>query len=232
MNDDPSNREPHAREPHAREQPPRRFAGDGGWLELVYSSQSAGELREHYDTWAASYDDQLADVWCDHVVAGAGLLATHLPDRDARILDAGAGTGLVGQALGQLGYRQLTAVDLSPAMLGQARVRGVYREVRCGDFADPAVLADCSPFAAVIAMGVFARGHAGHGALCNLVEHLEPGGLLVLSIHDNYLPAIWPALAALPLEPLQRSVLPIYRDESITIAVTRRLVKKTTLDKG
>ena len=52
--------------------------------------------------------------------------ARHL-DKDESILDAGAGTGLVGECLHQMGYRNLTAMDLSTGMLEVARRKNIYQ---------------------------------------------------------------------------------------------------------
>ena len=43
-----------------------------------------------------------------------------------RILDAGAGTGLLGAALVERGFTSLDALDLSPAMLAEAGRKGIY----------------------------------------------------------------------------------------------------------
>ena len=59
----------------------------------------------------------------------AHVFASHVP-RHARVLDAGAGTGLVGEALSELGYNQLFAMDLSQGMLEEARKKDIYLELR------------------------------------------------------------------------------------------------------
>ncbi|MCH7907152.1 MAG: class I SAM-dependent methyltransferase, partial [Chloroflexi bacterium] len=48
----------------------------------------------------------------------------------ARILDAGAGTGLVGELLARAGYGDLNGVDISTEMIARARLKGVYRDLR------------------------------------------------------------------------------------------------------
>ena len=49
---------------------------------------------------------------------------------DARILDAGVGTGLVGALLAERGYQNLVAMDLSNGMLDEARKKNVYEDFR------------------------------------------------------------------------------------------------------
>ena len=85
------------------------------------SAQNNQELAEIYERWAKDYDRDLVQVFGrDAPRRSAEVLARHVR-KEARILDAGAGTGLVGLALAQLGYNQLTAMDLSRAMLDESR---------------------------------------------------------------------------------------------------------------
>jgi SAM-dependent methyltransferase len=80
------------------------------------------DVRRGWDEHANSYDD-----WCqtfegavEHHVDWE-LLKGYLPQsRDARILDAGGGTGRITLPLAKLGY-SVTLCDISPAMLNVAR---------------------------------------------------------------------------------------------------------------
>ena len=64
-------------------------------------------------------------------------LARHAADRGARLLDAGAGTGMVGEELARLGFRHITALDLSPGMLKTANEKSVYEELVVGEMGKP-----------------------------------------------------------------------------------------------
>ena len=78
---------------------------------------------------------------------------------DAKVLDAGAGTGLVGERLCEAGYRDLVGIDLSPGMLAVARGKDVYRELRQTNLGESLAFPD-DAFDAVISVGVFTTGHA------------------------------------------------------------------------
>ena len=82
-------------------------------VQWIYSSRNNQELAERYDQWAKDYDSDLERdfAWVGPQRA-AEILAQHVP-KEANILDAGAGTGLVGQCLAQLGYQNMVAMDLS-----------------------------------------------------------------------------------------------------------------------
>ncbi len=86
-----------------------------------------------YAAWADSYDADLIDAYGYMAPADAvaALIAPNLSGgalaRDARILDAGCGTGQAGALLAAAGYGHVDGADLSPEMRAVAARRGVYR---------------------------------------------------------------------------------------------------------
>lgn len=147
-------------------------------LAAVYAAGGRAELERQYKTWAAHYD---ADVFAlGYTVPGmvAAMTARHLPGEAAPLLDCGAGTGLLGVLLTGLGYRGLTAIDMSREMLELAAARGVY------DFCQRMVLGERldfpdATFAAVAAAGVFTAGHAPAESFTELCRVTRPGGLVI-----------------------------------------------------
>ena len=101
-------------------------------LEQAYAAKSNAELRALYDAWAAQYDQDLQAFGYSYPPAIAGLVGRYVREREAPILDAGAGTGIVGEVLSILGYTRLTGIALSLSERGAeepdvgraARVRG------------------------------------------------------------------------------------------------------------
>ncbi len=74
------------------------------YVQRVYESQSNDELASNYDAWADTYDRDTIDNWGrQDPDVGAEVFAKYV-DVDARILDAGAGTGIVGKLLADKGY--------------------------------------------------------------------------------------------------------------------------------
>lgn len=128
-------------------------------VQWVYSSASNRELQERYDEWASTYDTDLEnDFGYVGPWVAADVFARHVPT-DASVLDAGAGTGLVGKLLAEKGYGEIDAMDMSKGMLEEARKTGAYKafhQMVMGerlDFPDAA-------YDAVVAIGVLTIGHA------------------------------------------------------------------------
>ncbi len=153
-------------------------------VQWVYSSRDNRELEERYDQWSKDYDRDLSTEFeYRSPRRAAEVLAAHVP-RDARILDAGAGTGLVGEILASMGYRRMVAMDLSQGMLEEARKKGVYEDFHqmvMGETLDY----ETGSFDAVITVGVLTVGHAPASSLDELVRVTRPNGHIVFSLRPD-----------------------------------------------
>jgi SAM-dependent methyltransferase len=153
-------------------------------VQWVYSATNNQELADRYDQWAKEYDSELAQdfEWAAPAWT-AQIFANHVA-KDARILDAGAGTGLVGQELAPLGFANLVAMDLSPGMLNEARGKGVYREFHQMVMGDELTFPTNS-FDAVISVGVLTLGHAPASSLDELARVTKTGGHIVFTLRPD-----------------------------------------------
>ena len=150
-------------------------------LDAVYGATSAAELSSAYDDWADSYDADMAEVGYRHPAVALALLTRHLPIGSVPVLDAGAGTGLVGELLGTMGYPQVDALDASMGMLEVARGKNAYRELHHAFLGEPLPFED-GKYVAAVSTGVFTAGHVGVEGLPELFRVVRPGGLLVLTV--------------------------------------------------
>ena len=153
-------------------------------VQWIYSSRNNQELEERYDQWAKDYD---ADLEQDFGYQGPQRTAeffTRYVPKTARILDAGAGTGLMGEILGKLGYHDLVAMDLSQGMLEEARKKNVYREFHQMVMGEPLDFTT-DYFDAVISTGVLTVGHAPASSLDELVRITKPGGHIVFTLRPD-----------------------------------------------
>jgi predicted TPR repeat methyltransferase len=188
------------------------MSGKPPGLDDAYALQTPDDSRRLYRTWADSYDAGFAaaqDYRLPYLVAdrfrelgGAG-----------PVLDVGAGTGLCGMRLADLGVGPLDAVDISPEMLAHAREKRVYSSLFEGDVTGRLAVRD-GTYRGIVSSGTFTLGHVGPQAIAELLRIAAPGALFVLSVHAAHWAragfAAWFEAAAPPITPPDLPVVPIY----------------------
>lgn len=90
-------------------------------------------LRELFDTFASSFDQNLSELgYCAPELLASTAGEYVASDGKLEILDAGCGTGLCGPLLRSMA-RRLVGVDLSPGMIEKAQARRTYDELVVGE---------------------------------------------------------------------------------------------------
>lgn len=152
------------------------------WLQRVY--QAGGDrqrLDALYDEWADDYDRQIWASGNPYIAITAGFVGRHVPDFDARILDAGCGTGNMAQILQQIGYRNLDGLDPSQGMLAIAQRKKIYQHLYPFSLGAKVDL-DESGYDAVVAAGVLTHGHAPPESLEGILGLVASGGVVIFSL--------------------------------------------------
>lgn len=152
-------------------------------VKWVYSSKNDDELTKRYDVWAKSYEQELEAQFGYRKLGPEPAVDVFVKyvSPDARILDAGAGTGLVGEILAKRGYEQIIAMDISPGMLKQAEQKKVYKALHQGTLGSTLDFPTAS-FDAIISVGVFTYGHAKSNAFDELIRITNPGGYIIFTL--------------------------------------------------
>lgn len=155
-----------------------------GALGAVYQAKGVDEVAALYDSWSQTYDHEMAVAGYRHPSICLALLARHLPRGASPLLDAGAGTGLIGEWLGIMGYPHVEALDISEGMLAKAAEKGAYKAFHRLALGGPLPFSD-GHFAGIVSAGVFTSGHVGVEGLDELIRICRPGGVIVLTVKNT-----------------------------------------------
>ncbi|MDF1737418.1 MAG: class I SAM-dependent methyltransferase [Minwuia sp.] len=154
-------------------------------LKYVYAADgNASALSHSYDGWARDYDADMSGWGYRHPSIIAGMVGRHAPSHRTEILDAGCGTGVLGETLAVLGYAAIDGIDLSEGMLQVAGSKGCYRDLKqqmLGETLDFGTGA----YGAIVSSGVMTPGHAPATCLHELARVLKPGGHMILTITEQ-----------------------------------------------
>ncbi|MEM7742392.1 MAG: class I SAM-dependent methyltransferase [Pseudomonadota bacterium] len=153
-------------------------------LDKAYALRTPQDSVKLYGDWAETYDTDfvaaMGYVYHENVAK-----AFHDVGGTGPVLDVGAGTGLVGQAVREaLPDLDVDAIDISAEMLGVAREKNIYRALFEADLTKPLELPDAA-YSGIVSAGTFTHGHVGPVCLPELMRIARPGAVFVLSIKGD-----------------------------------------------
>ena len=157
-------------------------------LKSAYDLKSPSDNIKLYSVWAETYDAGFIDEMqyklhfsvADEFVFNGG---------KGLILDVGAGTGALAEALLQKRKFIVEATDISAEMLEIAKSKNIYTRSFLSDLTGE-IPADDNTYDGVVSSGTFTHGHVGPGAMRELVRVTKPGGLITISVNEKH----WNAL--------------------------------------
>lgn len=149
-------------------------------LDGAYSLKTPEDSVALYRDWAETYDASFAEA---HGYVVPARVAAIFREEGGRgpVLDIGAGTGLVGAALGDI---EADAIDISREMLEVAGAKGLYRNRIVADLTGPLEIADAA-YSGFVSAGTFTHGHVGPKCLPELMRIAAKNALFVLSINEG-----------------------------------------------
>lgn len=152
----------------------------------ILNADSTGALMQVYDDWADRYERELLEEWgYSSPQMAVALLKRYINVEGLHVLDAGCGTGLVGELLAEAGVGHLSGVDYSGGMLEKAEVKGVYNSLAQMDLNQPVPIESAS-YDAVTCIGTFTSTHVVPDALRELIRLTRAGGVVVFTVRDDY----------------------------------------------
>lgn len=147
------------------------------------------KVANYHDVWAPLYDEgYFSKAGLYHAVTLSKLRENLPEDKSIPILDAGGGTGIWTIELANLGYQNITLVDISSGMLEVARNRLVLHnlidkvQLKMADVKDLSIFANSS-FSLIIAQGdVLSYCGDSLKALQELTRVLKPNSKIIFSV--------------------------------------------------
>lgn len=157
-------------------------------------SSTENDAKETYDAWAATYEKDTDEhgykghvlcmeafnkaMQCEGVFPGA--------NKNIKILDAGAGTGIIGEMLVKQGYTNVDALDISQKMLDIAIKKNVYKRFISAPLSDVRIeQIQTAEYDVTLCAGTIVYGQAKPVALDECIRHVRPGGLFIFSIRAD-----------------------------------------------
>merc|ERR1712071_29428 len=154
---------------------------------VITDGSDAQATKIYYNKWSEQYENDMVISNYNgpkHVVEA--FLDLNL-DKNTRILDVLAGSGLVAKLLSPHGYTNIDAIDGSEDMLSLAKkeesYKNFYVSLLGGEHVAPI---EAETYDAVIASGTFAPGHLYSDAFLDLIRMTKKGGVIAWSMRNDY----------------------------------------------
>ncbi len=158
-------------------------------LSLRAGSTDAEAVRRYYDAWAGDYDVTLVD-WDYRAPNDCADVLMPALAGDARVLDVGCGTGLMGAVLrGRSAALRIDGLDISAASLEQAAARGVYETLTAHDLQSLPLPVSRGAYDAAVCVGVLTYLPDTGAVLRDLCRCVRPGGAVAFTQRSD----LWPA---------------------------------------
>ena len=153
-------------------------------LENAYNLKSPDDNIKLYSVWAETYDNSFI-VDMQYKLHFAVAKEFVLNGGKGLILDVGAGTGALAEALLQKAKFCIEATDISEEMLKVADSKKIYKRSFLSDLTKE-IPVDNGSYDGVVSSGTFTHGHVGPSSIGELVRVTKPGGLITISINEKH----------------------------------------------
>lgn len=150
--------------------------------------QGGDAQKQAYCKWAAEYDEDLGSLEYCAARVGAEYCVKYLQGREQpKVIDLGAGTGLVAEAINKIrpGYALLDALDLSQDMLDEAAKKNLYSKLICEGMSDNMPRFNQDEYDCGVCIGTFTPGHVGPEVVEECLRILKCNSPFVFSVRKS-----------------------------------------------
>jgi len=159
----------------------------------AYSDDMDWEQRkDFYGKWAqdGTYEKEMNAGQYKGPYLVANALHKHISNMadTARVLDVGAGTGLVAIELRKLGFHNLDALEPVTSMLETSKERKLYHNhynVAVGDLNSTPIADDT--YDGIVMSAVIGNGHLKKEAFKEMIRIVKPGGYICSATRKEYM---------------------------------------------
>ncbi len=151
----------------------------------IYKLKKTDEVMKYYDEWGEGnkYDKDMVEWNYTGPKETSEVLAKHQKNKDAKIYDAGCGTGLVGIELKKYGFSNFYGADLSQKLLDLVP-NNLYKKLDKVDL-NKTIQENDNFFDVVMCVGTFTFGHVKPPALDEFIRITKNKGLICFTINEG-----------------------------------------------
>ena len=151
----------------------------------IYKLKKTDEVMKYYDEWGEGnkYDKDMLDWNYTGPKETTEVFVKHQRDKNAKIYDAGCGTGLVAVELRKYGFNNFYGADLSKKLL-ELVPDNLYKKLDQIDL-NKKIDEDDETFDAIMCVGTFTFGHVKPPALDEFVRITKNKGLICFTINEG-----------------------------------------------
>ena len=151
----------------------------------IYKLKNTDEVMKYYDEWGEKnkYDKDMVEWNYTGPKETSEVYIKYCDNKDAKIYDAGCGTGLVGVELKKYGFKNFYGADLSQKLLDLVP-KGLYQKLYKVDLNKPIQEKD-NTFDTVMCVGTFTFGHVKPPALDEFIRITKNNGLICFTINEG-----------------------------------------------
>ena len=151
----------------------------------IYKLKETNEVMKYYDEWGENnkYDQDMEDWNYTGPKETSSVFIKHETNKDAKIYDAGCGTGLVGVELKKYGFTNFYGADLSQKLLDLVPPN-LYKKLEKVDL-NKSIKENDNTYDAIMCVGTFTYGHVKPPALDEFIRITKNNGLICFTINEG-----------------------------------------------
>ena len=151
----------------------------------IYKLKETNEVMKYYDEWGENnkYDQDMEDWNYTGPKETSSVFIKYETNKDAKIYDAGCGTGLVGVELKKYGFTNFYGADLSQKLLDLVP-QNLYKKLEKVDL-NKSIKENDNTYDTIMCVGTFTYGHVKPPALDEFIRITKNNGLICFTINEG-----------------------------------------------